>query len=228
MRHGFQQRRGMGAGQSVDNSLARVFPEHSRLRTHNSLSQRDLAAVEGLDGAAVRGVAVDEGGEGCLADGTMLRHDDPRHMFTARRCGPRSVISIPTGPERDQTLDVPQPVLRHATTRNIGNRGDQFVNRMFPGFFIEQHGNDRQGPIRGLVDEVGLEVRVVPRDRVLSGGMEVQFDELVLNPAVGHQATGFGEHLESPVEVNESETVLVVAQCQIAAPAGNCLTYVNG
>jgi hypothetical protein len=99
---------------------------------------------------------------------------------------------------------------------------------MFPRFFIEQHGNDRQGPIRGLVDEVGLEVRIVPRDRVLSGGMEVQFDELVLNPAVGHQATGFGEHLEGPVEVNEGETVLVVAQCQIAAPAGNCLTYVNG
>jgi hypothetical protein len=57
--------------------------------------------------------------------------------------------------------------------------------------------------------------------------MEVQLDELVLDPAIGHQATGLGEHLKRPMEVNEREPVVLVTQGEVTAPAGDCIANVD-
>jgi len=98
---------------------------------------------------------------------------------------------------------------------------------MLTRILVEQHGDDGKGLVQSLVDEVCLEIRDVPRYQVLRRGMEVQLDELVLDPAIGHQATGLGEHLKRPMEVNEREPVVLVTQGEVTAPAGDCIANVD-
>ncbi len=190
--------------------------------------ERDITPIERLHGSTVWCIAIGERGKGSPAHRTMLRHDDPRDMLATWRRGPGSLISVPRRPERYQRLDVTQWIERHAAARHVGNHRDQIVNRMLTRILVEQNGDDGQGLVQGLVDEVCLEIRDVPRYQMLRRGMEVQLDELVLDPAIGHQATGLGEHLERPMEVNEREPVVLVAQGEVTAPARGCLAHVDG